>query len=89
MYEFQSTNLMGYKLYNFGSWWEIHSPERGKFRGTYEQVVKYSIDSLGFNEHEFRVAKEQMELQFHNASEFGIYKKFMFTFEAKYNEIAH
>ena len=86
MYEFQRPKTLGYKLYQIGSWYEILSPERGKFRGNFEQVRHYASDILGFDSNEIRIAKEEMEKNFHNAAEFGVLKGFMFTFELTTNK---
>lgn len=71
---------LGYQLYDFGSRWEIHSTTCS-FKGNFDQVKTYAVANLGFSSEEILVAVEEMSKQFHNAAEFGVLKKFMFTFE--------
>ena len=74
--------ILGYKLLNLGSHWELKSP-RGTFRGDLKKVCAYAVNTLGFQFQELNLAVNEMEKQFHDGSEFGMYKSFIFTFEIK------
>ena len=74
------SSTKGYNLYFLGSNWELHSPT-GIFTGNLKSVCTYAVNVLGFQFKELDLAVNEMEKQFHNAAEFGIYKSFIFTFE--------
>jgi hypothetical protein len=77
--------LTGYKLYDLGSLYELHS-SRGIFRGSLAQVSTYAVLKLGFNIKEIELGVLEMERNFHDGAEYGVRKSFMFTFdkEGKY-----
>ena len=70
----------GYQLLNLGSHWEFKTPS-GIMTGGLKQICTYAVISLGFQFKELEMAVEEMEKQFHDGAEFGIYKSFMFTFD--------
>lgn len=78
----------GYQMLNLGSHWEFHS-SRGIFSGDLKKVVVYAVNQLGFQFKELEVAVEEMEKQFHNGAEFGMYRSFMFTFEKELSNALH
>lgn len=80
---FQSTERSpskGYQLLNLGSHWELHGPT-GIFSGDLRKICNYAVIDLGFQFKELEIAVAEMEKNFHNGAEFGIYQTFMFTFE--------
>lgn len=76
----EQSPTVGYKLIDFGSFWEFHSA-RGVCKGSFKQVCTFAAVNFGFSLDQFDIAVQEMEKHFHNAAEFGIYKKFMFTFD--------
>lgn len=77
----------GYQLLNLGSYWEFHGPT-GVFKGDLKKVCTFAVLQLGFPFKELEIAVDEMEKQFHNGAEFGIYQTFIFTFdkEDKYDK---
>lgn len=77
----------GYQLLNLGSHWELHGPS-GVFRGDLKKICTFAVVELGFPFKELEIAVDEMEKQFHDGAEFGIYRHFMFTFdkEEKYSD---
>lgn len=82
----ERSSSKGYQLYDFGSYWEFHS-HKGVFRGQMKQVVTYAVVEFGFGTTEMETAVIEMEKQFHNGAEFGIMRRFMFTFEKKVDQL--
>lgn len=70
----------GYQLFNLGSHWELHSAS-GVFKGDLRKVCTYAVADLGFPFKELEIAVEEMEKNFHDGAEFGIYQSFIFTFD--------
>lgn len=75
--------LSGYKLFNLGSHWELHS-SGGIYKGSFELVRAHALFKLGFEEEDIEIAVGEMHKNFHNGAEFGIYKRFIFTFERNF-----
>lgn len=72
--------MSGYHLFDFCSHWEIHG-SFGSFSGNMNQVKTYAIMELGFTSSELNVGIQEMHKNLHNAATYGIYKRFMYTFE--------
>lgn len=77
-------NMSGYHLFDFGSTWELHG-SFGVFSGSLNQVKTYAISELGFSSSELNIAIDQMRLHLHNAASFGVFKRFLFTFEKEFS----
>jgi hypothetical protein len=72
--------VLGYKLFDFGSHYELHW-RKGVFRGDLKKITTYAVIDLGFEVDEIELAVVEMNKHFHNAAEFGIMRRFMFTFD--------
>jgi hypothetical protein len=70
----------GYTLYDLGSHWELHGP-LGIFRGNLKQVMTYAVIELGFVFEELEIGVIEMDKHFHDGAEYGIWKRFMWTFD--------
>ena len=83
----ERSSSKGYQLLNLGSHWELHGPS-GVFKGDLKKICTYAVVKLGFPFKELEIAVDEMEKQFHNCAEFGIYQTFIFTFdkEDKYDK---
>ena len=73
-------SIEGYSLFDFGSHWELHSPI-GIFSGNLKQVFVYAVLELGFESNELEVGILEMEKHFHDSAAYGIFKRFMWTFD--------
>ena len=82
MFQRLEQELTGYKLFDYGSWYELHS-SHGVFRGNLHQVRTYAVMELGFKFKEIDYGVLAMEENFHNGAEFGVRKSFLYTFDAK------
>lgn len=78
----------GYKLFDLGNRWQLVSPTE-TFSGSFDQVKNYAVLTLGFEIRELELGKEEMEKHFHNAAEYGIFKRFMWTFDKETNTNLH
>lgn len=77
----QRKEVLGYQLYDLGNdQWCIIS-NKDPFHGSLEQVTVFAVHVLGFSVKEIETAVLEMEKNFHNGSEFGVLKKFMWTFD--------
>jgi hypothetical protein len=76
----ERSSSKGYQLLNLGSHWEFHGPT-GIFKGDLKKICTYAVVRLGFHFKELEIAVDEMEKNFHNGAEFGIYQSFIFTFE--------
>ncbi len=76
----ERSSSKGYQLFSLGPKWELHTPS-GIVSGTLHQICNYAVLRLGFKITEIEFAVIEMEKQFHDAAEFGIYKSFIFTFD--------
>lgn len=79
MFHVVEKDMSGYKLFDFGSWYELHS-KFGVYRGTLRQVSVYAVIELGFEVSEIEIGVLEMEKHFHDAAEYGIMKKFIYSF---------
>lgn len=81
MFQAVHTNKLGYKLVDKGDGkWQIVSPQ-GIFTGNMKQVCTYSVLELGFEMNELELGIMEMEKQFHNAAEYGVFKKFIYSYD--------
>ena len=71
----------GYTLYDLGYRWEIHGPT-GIFSGNLKQVMTYAVMELGFSFNELEIGVMEMEKHFHDGAEYGIFKRFMWSFDS-------
>lgn len=78
----------GYQLYDFGNHYELHS-RFGIYRGNLKQVATYAVTELGFEVDEIELGVLEMNKQFHNGAEFGIMRRFMYTFDKETNAKLH
>lgn len=78
----------GYKLIDFGSHWEFHS-YKGVKKGNFKQICTYAVVEFGFSPNEFEIAVQEMEKYFHNGAEFGMFKRFMWTFDSVGHRLAN
>ena len=76
----ENESLLGYKLHDLGDRWELHW-SGGIFRGNMKQVVVFAVLELGFEIGELELGIIEMEKNFHNGAEYGIMKRFIYTFE--------
>lgn len=81
----ENDSICGYKLHDFGSHWELHW-SKGIFKGNMRQVCVFAVMELGFSIKELEIGILEMENNFHNAAEYGIFKKFMWTFDRETNQ---
>lgn len=84
----ERSSSKGYQLIDFGSHWEMHS-SKGIYRGGFRQVCTYAVLELGFSMKELEIGVVEMEKTFHNGAEFGIFKRFMYTFDKENNSALH
>jgi hypothetical protein len=70
----------GYKLYDLGDKWQIVGPT-ANFSGSFEQVKTFAVLNLGFEAKEIDIGKREMDKHFHNGAEYGLFKKFMWSFD--------
>lgn len=81
MFQALQTNKLGYKLLDKGDGnWQIVTPN-GIFTGNMKQVCTYSVMELGFSMKELEIGILEMEKHFHNAAEYGVFKKFMWSYD--------
>ncbi len=80
MFQAVQTKSSGYTLLDKGDHWELDAP-RGKVSGSMKQVMTYAVLNLGFEMVELELAVIEMNEHFHNAAEFGVLKRFMWTYD--------
>ncbi len=80
MFQRIDIDKVGYQLYDFGSHWELHC-RKGIFRGNLKQVCTYAVMEHGFSMKELEMGVLEMEKHFHNGAEYGIFKRFMWSFD--------
>lgn len=79
----QTKNVSGYKLIDKGAGlYQLHTP-KGIFTGNLKQVCTFSVLQLGFEMKELELGVLEMEKHFHNAAEYGIFKRFMWTYDTE------
>ncbi len=71
---------VGYKLFDCGDHWELHF-NGGKFSGNLKQVCTYAVHQLEFSMAELEMGVLEMNKHFHDGAEYGIFKRFMWTFD--------
>lgn len=77
------TKTSGYQLLDKGSGlWQIKSPV-GIFTGNLKQVCTYAVLRLGFELNELEIGVLEMEKHWHNAAEYGIFKRFMWSYDSE------
>jgi len=69
--------------------WQIHPRGKKAFEGNLRQVMTYAVIELGMEFVELNVGVEEMEKYGHNGIEFGVLKKFLFTFDNESKRMAH
>lgn len=88
MFQKYERDMVGYKLYDFGSHYELHF-RSGIYRGNLKQVTTYAVIEHGFDVNEIEIGILEMDKHFHNGAEYGMYKRFMWTFDKETNENLH
>lgn len=79
----------GYKLIEKSkNYWQLITP-LGIFSGTLREVCIFSVIRLGFTMKELERGVIEMNQKFHDAAVFGIFKKFISTYDIreKYEKI--
>lgn len=85
-----SINSAGYDMWEIGpDQWLMDVKGTNKvYVGTFKQVVKHSVEKLGFELESFNEAIEifidKQEKEGHNGIHFGMYRTFIFTFKREY-----
>lgn len=74
--------LFGYKLLDLGSTFELRYV-KGVFKGSFAKVCTFAIVELGFDLKEIEDGVIEMNKMGHDGIEFGILKRFVFTFKQK------
>lgn len=81
MFQDLPTKKSGFTLIDKGlGRWEIHYYD-GIYSGNKMNVCRYAEESLGFNIDEISYAFVKMEINFHNATEFSTFKRFIQTYD--------
>ena len=81
MFQLTKNNGSGYKLFDRGQGlWQIQTPT-GVFSGSLKKVCTYAVIKLGFSIEELEIGVLEMEKHFHNAAEYGIFKRFMWSYD--------
>ncbi|NJO48150.1 MAG: hypothetical protein HC840_00380 [Leptolyngbyaceae cyanobacterium RM2_2_4] len=79
----QAKSGSGYKLVDKGMGvYQLLTP-KDVFTGSLKQVCTYSVLELGFSISEIELGILEMEKHFHNAAEYGIFKRFMWTYDTE------
>lgn len=74
----------GYDLYEISKdEWHMTDLDSRVYMGTFKEVVKHAVTMWGFKLSEVEIAISEMVNKGHNAAHFGVYKKFIFTFNLK------
>ena len=83
MFEVNKTKGSGYKLMDRGlGLWSIQAPQ-GTFTGTLKQVCLYAVRKHDFEMKELELGVIEMEKHWHNAAEYGIFKRFMWSYDTE------
>jgi hypothetical protein len=83
MFQVIKQPISGYKLFDKGNGlYQLRTP-KGVFTGSLKQVCNFSVIELGFDVSEIEMGVIEMEKHFHNAAEYGIFKRFMWTYDAE------
>lgn len=83
MFEVSKTRGSGYRLLDKGlGLWQIQTPD-GNFTGTLKQVCHFAVLKLDFEMKELELGVMEMEKHWHNAAEYGIFKKFMWSYDTE------
>lgn len=74
-------NIEGYNLTEIGgNIWKIQTINGRSFTGTFLEVVLYAVIKLGFNINEIDAAVKVMVELGHDSAHFGMWTRFIFTF---------
>lgn len=85
MYEVNKNKQVGYKLLDLGSGlWSLQAPQ-STFSGTLKQVCLYAVRKFDFEMKELEIGVLEMEKHWHNAAEYGIFKRFMWSYDIEEN----
>ena len=79
----QSTQVkrMGYRLVDKGlGLWEIYTPV-GQYEGSLKDVCAYAVVHHDFTMDELEIGVLEMDKHFHNAAEYGVFKRFMWSYD--------
>lgn len=89
MFQEMQIKYSGYKLIDKGTGvWQIQTP-KGIFTGSLKQVCNFSVIELGFKIEEIEVGVMEMEKHFHNAAEYGVFKRFMWSYDLTEDTVRH
>lgn len=80
MFKPVESDYSGYQLLDLGNKYALKSA-RGIFEGSLKQVCTYAVLELGFTVEELEIGVMEMEKHFHNGAEYGVFKRFMWTFD--------
>lgn len=80
MFKPVESEKLGYQLFDLGNKYQLRSP-KGIYTGTLKQVATYAVLELGFSVEEIEIGVLEMEKHFHNGAEYGVFKRFMWTFD--------
>ena len=81
MFQTVQTKQSGYKLFDKGQGLWTLQTSNGHFTGNLKQVCTYAVLKLGFQVEELELGVIEMEKHFHNAAEYGIFKRFMWSYD--------
>lgn len=77
------TKISGYKLFDSGNGiYKLMAPT-GIYTGSLKQVSTFAVVKFGFDINEIEIGVLEMEKHFHNAAEYGIFKRFMWSYDAE------
>lgn len=76
-----------YRMYDLGQKWQIHSSDFDAYEGTFRQIVSYMVMELNFSYDEIESAVIDMCQRDMNGAEFGIYRKFIFSFNKEIKDV--
>lgn len=76
-----------YRLYDLGDKWQIHSSDFGAMEGSFRQIVSYMAIELGLSYDEIELAVVDMCKRGNNGAEFGVFKKFIFSFNREISNV--
>lgn len=69
-----------YELYDKGNIWEIHIAGKGAYSGSFLKIMYFCVTRLGFKTEDLEEAIHWMVKENHNAAHFGVWKRFMWSF---------
>lgn len=71
----------GYKLVDKGQGlWQLESPAE-TFSGSLREVCHYAVTKFEFTMSELEIGVLEMDKHFHNAAEYGVFKRFMWSYD--------